>query len=144
MTGGKGLDTFRDEMINDKRISVLHDFLNAGTCFPSVAIEGGVCYFLWEKEHIDKCNVVTHQTNGELRTSFRYLNDQHGGDIYIRDDAAIGILNKVKNKTNSYFDSIVSTRMPFGIGNMSIDETACTPQEGNDLKIFMRVNGKRV
>ena len=143
MTGGKGLDTFRDEMINDKRISVLHDFLNAGICFPSVAIEGGVCYFLWEKQHIDKCNVVTHQTNGELRTSFRYLNDQHGGDIYIRDDVAIGILNKVKNKTNSYFDSIVSTRMPFGIGNMSIDDTLSTPQEGNDLKIFMRANGKR-
>ncbi len=143
MTGGKGLDSFREEMITDRHISILHDFLNAGICFPSVAIEGGVCYFLWDKEHNDKCNVVTHQTNGELRTSIRYLNDEHGGDIYIRDDVAIGILNKVKNKTDFYFDSLVSTRMPFGIGNMSIDETTITPIDRNNLRIFMRVNSKR-
>lgn len=143
MTGGKGLDSFRDEMINDKHISLLHDFLNASICFPSVAIEGGVCYFLWEKNHNDKCNVVTHQTNGEIRTSYRFLNNERGGDIYIRDDVAIGILNKVKNKTNSYFDSLVSTRMPFGLSNISIDETSSSMEGESDLQIFMRVNGKR-
>lgn len=44
-TGGKGLDDFRSKMLNDERIREIHDFINAGDCFPGVAIEGGVCYF---------------------------------------------------------------------------------------------------
>ena len=46
-TGGKGLDDFRDEMLHDEHIREIHDFGNANDCFPGVAIEGGVCYFLW-------------------------------------------------------------------------------------------------
>ena len=45
--GGRGLDEFRSAMIQDKRIRVLHDFLNASDCFGTgVEIKGGVCYFL--------------------------------------------------------------------------------------------------
>jgi site-specific DNA-methyltransferase (adenine-specific) len=49
-TGGRGLDEFREEMLHDDRIRIIHDFLNAGDCFPGVEIKGGICYFLWEKE----------------------------------------------------------------------------------------------
>jgi site-specific DNA-methyltransferase (adenine-specific) len=49
--GGKGLDEFRNEMLHDVRISDIHDFPKAIDCFPSAAdIEGGVCYFLWQRE----------------------------------------------------------------------------------------------
>ena len=49
-TGGKGLDDFRSAMIHDKRIRVLHDYLNAGDCFGNgVEIKGGVCFFLWDR-----------------------------------------------------------------------------------------------
>ena len=34
--GGRGLDEFRDEMLNDKKIRILHDFFNASDCFPGV------------------------------------------------------------------------------------------------------------
>ena len=44
--GGFGLDKFRDEMLNDKKIRVLVDFENASEVFPGVDIAGGVCYFL--------------------------------------------------------------------------------------------------
>jgi site-specific DNA-methyltransferase (adenine-specific) len=33
-SGGKGLDSFRDEMLHDDRIRELHDFLDAGEVFP--------------------------------------------------------------------------------------------------------------
>lgn len=53
-SGGKGLDSFRDNMINDTRIRVLHDFLNASDCFGTgVEIKGGVCYFLWDTTEED-------------------------------------------------------------------------------------------
>ena len=41
--GGKGLDNFRDTMINDKHLEELHDFLITDDCFPVVNIRGGVC-----------------------------------------------------------------------------------------------------
>ena len=41
MIGGKGLDAFREAMLNDKRISLLHDFLNPKECFPNNEIKGG-------------------------------------------------------------------------------------------------------
>lgn len=45
MTGGKGLDKFREAMLADTHIRLLHDYLDSHECFPTVAIEGGVCYF---------------------------------------------------------------------------------------------------
>ena len=39
----KILDEFRDKMLKDDRIRVIHDYVNAGDCFPGVEIKGGVC-----------------------------------------------------------------------------------------------------
>lgn len=39
--GGRGLDSFRSEMLHDDRVRELHDFQNASDCFPGVEIKGG-------------------------------------------------------------------------------------------------------
>ncbi len=49
--GGKGLDDFRDEMLNDIHIRELHDWLTPEDIFPHTNIRGGVCYFLWDKDY---------------------------------------------------------------------------------------------
>ena len=48
-SGGKGLDEFRSNMLNDKNIKELHDFPNTEDCFPGLNIRGGICIFLREK-----------------------------------------------------------------------------------------------
>lgn len=115
--GGKGLDSFRDEMLNDKSIKVLHDFPITDDCFPGVNIRGGVCYFLWDREYNNKESLVTVVThNGkdvyETKRAMRYQEF----NIFIRYSQSLQILNKVGCDGGA--DSLmhhVSPRKPFGI-----------------------------
>jgi site-specific DNA-methyltransferase (adenine-specific) len=44
-SGGKGLDEFREEMLNDKKIREIHDYPDATDVFPGVQIKGGYMFF---------------------------------------------------------------------------------------------------
>jgi site-specific DNA-methyltransferase (adenine-specific) len=92
-SGGKGLDEFRDEMLNDNRIRVLHDFLNASDCFSGVEIKGGVCYFLWESENRGNCVVNTH-VDGKIVSSMERPLLEVGASVFIRYNDAIPVLKK--------------------------------------------------
>jgi site-specific DNA-methyltransferase (adenine-specific) len=109
--GGKGLDTFREDMLNDKRISHLVDYHDASDCFPGVSVEGGVCYFLWDNKHNGKCTVTTIVENEVLDELKRDLNEY---DVFVRFNKAISILNKTNSKTTKFMSSMTSSRKPFG------------------------------
>ena len=111
--GGKGLDEFRDDMLNDNRIRKLHDFVTASECFPSVEIKGGVCYFLWDRGNPGDCEVNTHQGELIISTGKRPLKEK-GMDTFIRYNDAISILKKVQSKNETSFSKIVHARKPFG------------------------------
>ena len=73
--GGRGLDNFRDEMLNDNRIRILHDFPDATNVFPGVQIKGGVCYFLWGRENKGFCKIINHPHKREVfirRNKFKF------------------------------------------------------------------------
>lgn len=110
-SGGKGLDDFRKVMLNDKSIRKLVDFADSRDCFPGVDIAGGVCYFLWERDNQGICEVQTIRKN-QNKKSTRYLNEY---ETFIRDNLAITIVHKIKSHHLTYLDSIVSSRMPFGL-----------------------------
>ena len=114
MKGGKGLDDFRNKMINDKKIEYLHDFEIAKTCFPINTIDGGVCYFLWGLNHEGLCKYVYESKDGFKDTSIRYLNNGITNNV-IRDSRQISIVKKAKCNKEQSFSNIVSTRKPFGI-----------------------------
>lgn len=113
MTGGKGLDDFRHEMIHDKHITILHDFANSEDCFTGVDIKGGVCYFLWERDKESLCNIYRHDILG-ITHSQRYLVD--GDDnIFIRQYKLVELKNKVwKDSQTTSFMDIVSPQKPYG------------------------------
>jgi len=112
--GGKGLDSFRDEMLKDKHIRVLHDFINASDCFPGVEIKGGVCYFLWDRDNDGLCKVCTHEKDMIVSEMERPLSE-NGLDIFIRYNKAIPILRKVQSFKERTVDKIASSQKPFGL-----------------------------
>ena len=112
--GGKGLDEFRDNMLNDKHIKEIHDFPNSKDCFDNVEIKGGVNYFLWDKSHNDDCMVSTYD-NGHCISQVKRPLKEKGIDIFIRYNQAIAILNKVRKLNENSFSNLVSARKPFGL-----------------------------
>ena len=125
MTGGKGLDSFRDEMIHDRHITVLHDFPNSKDCFTGVDIKGGVCYFLYDGLNESKCRIYRHNPDS-VSESFRYLVDG-SDDIFIREKILLDIKNKVYDGQTVMFDTIVSARKPYGLEA----ETMVNPEKYN-------------
>lgn len=107
------LTDFREKMLQDKRLRVIHDFQDARDCFPGVEIKGGVNYFLWDRDNEGPCKVCTHSGNSIVSESERFLLEE-GTSTFIRYNEAIPILRKVKIKEENSFSDIVSANDPFG------------------------------
>lgn len=112
--GGKGLDDFRKLMIEDKHIRVLHDYLDAGDCFPGVEIKGGVCYFLWNRDQQGTCTIYTHKKDEIIEQEPRFLKEK-GSDVFIRYTEGVSVLHKVRKQNENTLDTIVSSQKPFGL-----------------------------
>ena len=116
--GGKGLDEFRDNMLNDEHLRILNDCLTPDDVFPNTNIRGGVCWFLWDKEYNNKenlVNVITREHNTIINNVNRPMKIQNS-NFFIRDCNAIGILAKVTKIATEYMSDYMSARKPFGIG----------------------------
>ena len=111
--GGKGLDEFRANMLNDNHISYLVDYVNAKDCFPGTSIGGGVCYFLRERDYKGDCK-YTNIHDGNESHSCRKLNEY---SVFVRYNEAISIIEKVKKVTADSFTKHVGSRNPFGISS---------------------------
>jgi site-specific DNA-methyltransferase (adenine-specific) len=122
--GGKGLDEFRETMLADTRLRSIDDFLSASDVFPGVGLKGGVCYFLWDRDHPGLCNVNTHFKGWPISAATRPLMEK-GADIFIRFNEGLSILKKVMALEGAStgellpagskrFDQLVSSLRPFG------------------------------
>ena len=125
--GGKGLEAFRKEMLSDKHIALLFDYIDGHDCFPTVDIAGGICYFLRDLGHNGLCKVITQQ-QGERIITQRELDTD---DVFIRHTKAITILEKIKKLTSSFLT--IYPRKPFGL------PTNARPTSSGNIKL--RYNG---
>lgn len=121
--GGKGLNDFRAEMLADKRIRELVDYENANDCFPGVDLAGGVCYFLWDRDHQGQCRVKSI-VNGNECSSVRDLDEFN---IFVRNSRAVPIVRKALALGEPTMDQQVSSRKPFGLA------TNVRPRQKGDL-----------
>jgi site-specific DNA-methyltransferase (adenine-specific) len=133
-TGGKGLDEFRESMLSDDRLCSIDDYVFASDVFPGVALKGGVCYFLWDRDNPGQCRVTTHFKDEPPSKSTRPLLEK-GADVFVRFNDGLSILKKVTaveiGATDSLllpdgnrFDRLVSTRRPFGLNSTFRGNTA--------------------
>ena len=109
--GGKGLDDYRAEMLNDKRLEKITDFVDSTQCFIGVAIAGGVSYFLWNSQYDGKCKVTTIRGQSKI-TKDRHLNEY---DIFVRNNASIEIINRISARNEKTMEEQVSSRNVFGL-----------------------------
>lgn len=121
--GGKGLDDFRKDMLNDSRTRKIVDFEDANEVFPGVDIAGGICYFLWERDTNGVCEVINIQNGTEIASS-RDLNEFK---TFIRHGQAVPIIRKVLAKQEDKMSEQVSASKPFGL------RTFIRPQKKGDI-----------
>jgi site-specific DNA-methyltransferase (adenine-specific) len=109
--GGRGLDEFRKEMQNDKRIKTLVDYPKSRECFPGVDIAGGVCYFLWDRDYNGPCKFISRIRETET-VSERFLDEF---EMVLRDNVGISIVHKIMSVKEKMMSDIVLTVNPFGL-----------------------------
>jgi site-specific DNA-methyltransferase (adenine-specific) len=111
MASGLGLNEFRETMLEDRRIRAIVDYPVAKEVFPSVEIKGGVCYFLWDRDHEGDASVQSIRGGVVSGPTMRNLSEF---DVLVRDNRAVEILRKVLAKKEESIISILSVDKEFG------------------------------
>ena len=106
------LKDFRDSIIRENKVDVIHDFADARLCFSNVEIKGGISYFRWNSNSNGNCLFCIHDQNSVTQT-IRNLNEENT-DILIRDGYMIQIMEKVHNLKEERFNTLISSNDPFG------------------------------
>lgn len=128
--GGKGLDDFRNEMLDSSNIRYLIDFKNSADCFPGVNIAGGVCYYLIDRSYNGDCIVSNYKGDMEVSRMKRPLNEY---STFVRDNESIQIIRKVRNHQEKDMSSIVRSRNSFDLPS---NERGHNQMSASDLELL--------
>jgi site-specific DNA-methyltransferase (adenine-specific) len=111
MASSLGLAEFRQSMLTDRRIRGLVDYPVANDVFPGVEVKAGICYFLWDANHHDDCNVTTFRGGEIVGPVRRYLGEF---DVFVRYARAVSILKKVLGRNETSIKTILARDKEFG------------------------------
>jgi len=126
---GRGLEQFRSDMLNDKSISKLYDYIDPHDCFPTVDVAGGVCYFLRDNNYNGLCNFVSCKAGSQIAN----MRDLSESEVLIRHQEESSILSKVQANGQTYLNTVAFSQKPFGL------RTYVKPLTEGD--IYLRYNG---
>lgn len=128
MVGGRGLQKFRDHMIKDTHLYYLYDYEDAKECFSNVHLDGGVCYFLWDRNYNGEVRHYFKDSKGEVISTKHFLNS-NCSEYVVRDNRNESLFKKVSS--DSRFSDIVSFTQPFGIRKDLFNH----PERYNNFKV---------
>ena len=126
-TGGKGLDEFRKDMLDDQHIKLLYDYQQPDEVFPDTNNRGGLCFIVRDKNFDNLASLATVVSNRGKQTvvSTQRNIKTEGLELFIRHQEAVTILAKVRAAIDfKSFAEIVSSRRPFGIDGNIINDQA--------------------
>lgn len=139
MAGGLGLTEFRRAMLEDRRIRKLVDYERMDAVFPGVDFEGGICFFLWDRDNEGDCAVTTVCGDEVIGPVERKLNEY---DIFVRDSRELRILKKVLSARETSITEILSVDKEFGW--TSNFDGFHAKQRSNDIALHYNRKGKRL
>ena len=108
------LGEYRNHMLTCTHVQKLKCFTNGTDIFANVEIKGGICYYMFNKQHTSLCEYTLVSKSGE-ETEMLNLSEF---DILIREPKLASIVrNVLKKKDNNtlFVDSLISNDTPFGI-----------------------------
>lgn len=142
MTGGTGLSKFREHVLKQNKITLLHDYEISDLIFDNVAIAGGVSYFLWDRNKKGLTKNYYYDKNNNK--TFNEVDMSLSTDIFIREPISLNIINKVggfKENFNSFMD-VVSTYSPFANGKVGNYRNIIKNKKTSDAQIIIYKNPK--
>lgn len=139
MASGLGLSDFRKSMLEDRHIRNLVDYERMDLVFPGVDFEGGVGYFLWDRDNVGICDVITVTGEETIGPVKRDLNEY---DIFVRDSRGLGILRKVRAAKEPSIIGILSADKEFGW--TSNFDGIRSNKKPSDIALYYFSKGKRL
>jgi len=139
MASGLGLSDFRRSMLADRHIRKLVDYERMDAVFPGVDFEGGVCFFLWDRDNEGICDVTTVSGEEVIGPVARDLNEY---DVLVRDSRALIILKKILKAKEKSIIEILSADKEFGWTSNFNDFHE--KQGTNDVALHYNRKGKRL
>lgn len=149
-SGGRGLNEFRKDFLEEKRIPVMHDYPDPQEIGMSSNLRGGLCVFKWQSDYYGDCEFHCHidkdYDDCVSRPLMTNLGRESGDcDILLRFNQGIRILKKVlkKSREKSYgtYKDHVFPRDPFGLGD-NFKDYEQNPSENCTVLLYLPIDKK--
>lgn len=121
--GGKGLDDFREWMLNRNDIVSIHHYDNDESPFETVSLPGGVNWFYRDKNYSGN-----PELNGKKLETGRF-------DILVKDPDVYPLIQKIKSESDRFLSDLYITNSYYGV--QTNDERLKDEPENGDIKCFV-------
>lgn len=124
-TTGKGTADFRERIINSKNVKAMNHFINSKSVFPTVDVQGGVCFFHYKSDYVGETQFVMGNDSTLINLS------RH--DIILDDSKGYDLVDKVlKVWKDDFVSKDAWTVRPWGIRTYYFERTKPLPDGHKD------------
>ncbi|MBL7663836.1 MAG: Eco57I restriction-modification methylase domain-containing protein [Bacteriovoracaceae bacterium] len=136
-TAGKGVEDFREKIINSNQIKTIQHFKQSKSVFPTVDVLGGVCFLHYDQDHSGNTTFIDEYSINEI--NFKKY------DIVLDDPRGYALVEKIQKRFKEKFVSDIAwSGKPFGIrtfyfarnGSLKVETKGAIPCYSKRRKIM--------